>query len=53
MTYAEFKQTDLHTCLTVASELVLSIGKVAFKTIKILFKAFTWLAIKTYRYVMK
>ena len=53
MTYAEFKQTDLHTCLTVAGELVLSIGKVAFKTIKILFKAFTWLVIKTYRYVMK
>ena len=53
MTYPEFKQTDLHTCLTVAAELVLSIGKVAFKTIKILFKAFAWLAIKTYRYVMK
>ncbi len=53
MTYAEFKQTDLNTCLTVAGELMLTIGKVAFKTIKILFKAFAWLAIKTYRYVMK
>ncbi|GLR06253.1 hypothetical protein [Vibrio hyugaensis] len=53
MTYAEFKQTDLHTCLTVAGELMMTIGKVAFKTVNILFKALCWLAVKTYRYVMK
>ncbi|MHA2771846.1 hypothetical protein ACXZ7F_11145 [Vibrio harveyi] len=53
MTYAEFKQTDLHTCLTVAGELMVTIGKFAFKAVKILSKAFGWLVIKTYRYVMK
>ncbi|CAE6942288.1 hypothetical protein ACOMICROBIO_LKFPLAJE_03800 [Vibrio sp. B1FIG11] len=53
MTYTEFKQTDLHTCLTVAGELMITVGKAAFKTVKALIKAFSWLVIKTYRYVMK
>ena len=53
MTYAEFKKTDLHTCLTVAGELMITVGKAAFKTVKALIKAFSWLVIKTYRYVMK
>ena len=53
MTYTEFKQTDLHTCLTVAGELMITVGKAAFKTVEALIKVFIWLVIKTYRYVMK
>ena len=47
------QKTDLHTCLTVAGELMITVGKAAFKTVKALIKAFSWLVIKTYRYVMK
>lgn len=52
MTYADFKHTDLHTCLIVAGELLVAISKFAFKTIKVLFKGCRWLAVKTYLYVM-
>ncbi|MFA0011746.1 hypothetical protein BCT96_006235 [Vibrio splendidus] len=53
MTYSEYKESDLHKCMSIAAEAMVSIAKFAFKATTLLFRFFRWFAVKTYSYVMK
>ncbi|MEZ9386105.1 hypothetical protein AB4356_09180 [Vibrio lentus] len=53
MTYSEYKDSDLHKCMSIAAEAMVAITKFAFKATTLLFRFFRWLAVKTYTYVMK
>ncbi len=53
MTYSEYKESDLHKCVSIAGEATVSIAKFVFKATTLLFRFFRWLAVKTYNYVMK
>lgn len=53
MTYSEYKESDLHKCVSIAGEATVSIAKFAFKATTLLLRFFRWLAVKTYNYVMK
>lgn len=53
MTYSEYKESDLHKCVSIATDAMVSITKFAFKATTLLFRFFRWLAMKTYAYVMK
>ena len=52
MTYSEYKDSDLHKCMSIAAEATVAITKFAFKATTLLFRFFRWLAVKTYTYVM-
>lgn len=53
MTYSDYKESDLHKCVIVAGELIISTAKFAIKATSVLLKGFRWLTVKAYRYVMK
>ena len=53
MTYSEYKASDLHKCVSIGAETMVSIAKFSFKATTLLFRFFRWLAVKTYNYVMK
>lgn len=53
MTYSEYKESDLHKCLSIAAEAMTSIAKFAFKATTLIFRLLRWLTVKTYTYVMK
>ncbi|WP_198598774.1 hypothetical protein [Vibrio lentus] len=53
MTYAEYKDSDLHKCMSIAAEAMVAITKFAFKATTLLVRFFRWLAVKTFTYVMK
>ncbi|WP_198592625.1 hypothetical protein [Vibrio lentus] len=53
MTYSEYKDSDLHKCMSIAAEATVAITKFVFKATTLLFRFFRWLAVKTVTYVMK
>ncbi|MFA0656535.1 hypothetical protein [Vibrio sp. 10N.222.49.C12] len=53
MTYSEYKESDLHKCVSIGSEAMVSITKFAFKATTLLFRFFRWLVVSAYTYVMK
>ncbi|MEZ9870402.1 hypothetical protein [Vibrio sp. 10N.261.51.C6] len=53
MTYSEYKESDLHKCVSIGSEAMVSIAKFAFKATTLLFRFFRWLVVSAYTYVMK
>lgn len=53
MTYSEFKESDLHKCMSIAGEAAVSIAKFIFKVTSLLFRGARWLVTKAYNYVMR
>ncbi|MEZ9470564.1 hypothetical protein BCS71_17560 [Vibrio lentus] len=53
MTYSEYKDSDLHKCMSIAAEAMVAITKFAFKATTLLFRFFRWLVVSAYSYVMK
>ncbi len=53
MTYSEYKESDLHKCVSVGAEATVSIAKFTVKATTLLFRFFRWLVVSAYTYVMK
>ena len=53
MTYSEYKESDLHKCVTIGADAMLSITKFTFKATTFLFRFFRWLIVSAYTYVVK
>ncbi|MEZ8603710.1 hypothetical protein [Vibrio splendidus] len=53
MTYSEYKESDLHKCVSVGAETTVSIAKFTVKATTLLFRFSRWLVVSAYTYVMK
>ncbi|CAK2041103.1 hypothetical protein [Vibrio crassostreae] len=53
MTYSEYKESDLHKCVSIGAEAMVSVAKFAFRASTLLFRFFRWLVVSAYSYVIE